>query len=123
MSDTEAKITITAEDKASPAVQQAAQSFQNLRGTLVDIGPYMDGTYKNFDALGNVIPEATSAVGGFNLGNIAMIATGVSVANVLQPMVSGFKEFAMNSLEAAGTLEAVHNRATVIFGSDLPSME
>src|SRR4051812_39316878 len=105
MSDTEAKITLSADDKASPVIQQAARNFESLRGTLVDIAPYMDGTYKNFDEMGNVIPEATTAVGGFNLASVALIATGVSLSGVISQAGAAVKDFAASSLEAAAQLQ------------------
>jgi hypothetical protein len=122
MADTEAKITLSAQDNASPVIQQAAQNFQNLRGTLVDIGPYMDGTYKNFDALGNVVPEATSAVGGFNLGMVGSIAAGMGLATTLASVVSGLKDFAVAALDAGSQMQIIQTKAEVLFGSDLPGM-
>ncbi len=102
VTDTQAKITLSADDQATAVLQRAAQSFEQLE----------QGTRK-----------AQEGMSQFNLASVAMVATGVSAANVLEKAVGWLKNTAEEAVRAADRLEAMHNRAQVIFGTDFPRME
>lgn len=135
MPDNEAQITITAQNNASAQLQEVADDLQKLNETAGGETPTAlsnmeSGVQKATTSLGGMSKEAkvnTEEMNTFKdalrevapeigrFGDGAAIAYGAAIAGLI--------EFAKSSAEAADELEAVHNRASVIFGEDFPKME
>src|SRR5947209_3577203 len=101
MAEVEAKAVITAVDQATPLLQRIADGM---------------------DQLVQRSGQAKQGFGEFNAMSIISIATGVSLSNALNQAVGAFRNIAVGAVEAADNLQALDNRAQVIYGAAFPRM-
>src|SRR5438128_2210182 len=99
MPDTQAKITITAEDQASAVVRQVADSFSQI------------------DQGGR---QAAEGIGSFNLSTVASVAAGMGLVTTVQGAARALLDFGTSALDAGAQMQTLTNRASVLFGASFP---
>lgn len=97
----EAKITIQAVDEASDKLQNIYQATQRLEQAQM-------ASTEQAGKFGGSLNDLSKSLTGMDLSTLAAAAA--------------FEEFARRSVLAADDLNAVHNRAEALFGTDYPKM-